>query len=196
MNLKFYFALGGLKTLHRTGWVRREIPHAETVDQHMYRAQYIAYDIAKELGGDLTFCMSCAFMMTIHDMPEMPVLGVGDITPRCGVSKEDKAALELQAATAASVMSGHPEFLEIFKEFEAGETLRSRICTDADALEALVQVIEYERLYPEKSFDTFWPYSEAKITTEPGKRIFAELDGLRLKNQAPAQVSTPPKLSL
>ncbi len=131
MNLRFYFALGGLKTLDRTGWVKREIPNPEKVDQHMYRSQYIAYDIAKELGGSPVFCMSCAFMMMVHDMPEMPFLGVGDITPTCHVA--DKAELELNAATQASVMSGNPEFLEIFKEFEAKETLRSRICTDADS---------------------------------------------------------------
>ncbi len=61
-------------------------------------------------------------------------------------------------------------------------------------LECIVQALEYEQLYPEKKtdFDSFWPYAEAKITTEPGKRLFRELQMLRLEIGKPlAPVAAP-----
>lgn len=168
MNIAFYKEVGKLKNLPRTGWVRRGIPDAETVAEHMYRSQFIAYDLAKELGGDP---VACAHMMMIHDLPEARA---GDLTPDCGVSKEEKAALEWQAAQELAELSGNPEFLAVFLEYEEKQTLTARICNDADQLECLVQALEYAAIYPEKrpELEVFWPYAEAKLLTVPGREMF------------------------
>ena len=171
MKINFYKEVGKLKDLPRTGWVKRGIPNPETVAEHMYRSQFIAYDLAKKLGADP---LACAHMMMIHDLPEARA---GDMTPTCGVSKEEKSALELQAAQDLAELSGNPEFLDVFLEYEEKQTLRAQICNDADQLECLVQVLEYAHQYPEKRIllETFWPYAEAKLLTAPGKEMFADL---------------------
>lgn len=179
MNVEFYKEVGRLKNLPRTGWVKRGIPDPETVAEHMYRSQFIAYDIAKKLGADP---VACGHMMMIHDLPEARA---GDLTPTCSVSKEEKATLELKAAQELAELSGNPEFIAVFLEYEEKQTLRAQICNDADQLECLVQALEYAQLYPEKRplLETFWPYAEAKLMTVPGKEMFDDL--LKLKQELP-----------
>jgi len=189
MRIAFYEEVGKLKSLPRTGWVNRGIPHPETVDQHMYRSQFIAYDLAKKLGEDP---IACAHMMMIHDLPEAKA---GDITPGCGITKQEKAALELAAAEYLAKLSGNPEFLTVFLEYEAKETLRAKICNDADQLECLVQALEYARLYPDKRplLESFWPYAQAKLLTVPGKEMFTELwvQKIQLNITLPTLVQQP-----
>ncbi len=113
-------------------------------------------------------------MMMVHDLPESLA---GDVTPHDGVSKEEKAKLELEAATTIAELSRNPEFLTLFLEYEEKQTLRSQICGDADQLECLVQNLEYLEKYPDKreSLEAFWPYAQAKIVTPAGKRMFEDL---------------------
>lgn len=171
LSLKFYEEVGKLKRLRRTGWVNRSIPDPETVAEHMYRSQFVAYDLAKKMGADP---VACASMMMLHDLSEARV---GDITPEDGVSKEEKLARETRAMRALSRLSDNPEFLDVFREYEEKQTLRARICNDADQLECLIQALEYARQYPEKIplLENFWSYAQARLLTEPGKAMFAEL---------------------
>jgi putative hydrolase of HD superfamily len=171
INIAFYEEIGKLKGLPRTGWVKRGIPNPETVAGHMYRSQFIAYDLAKKMGADP---IACAHMMMIHDLPEAKA---GDITPTCGVTRDEKAALEIQAARELAEMSGNLEFLDIFTEYEEKLTLKAQICNDADQLECLVQALEYASIYPDKRplLESFWPYAEAKLLTDPGKEMYAQL---------------------
>jgi len=171
MNIDFYNTAGRLKRLPRSGWVNRGIDNPETVAEHIFRSQLIAYDLAKELGVDPA---SCAEMMLVHDLQEALA---GDMTPDSGVSKQDKHRIELQAAQDLAALSGNPEYYALFCEFEDQKTLRSRICHDADQLECLTQAFEYAVQYPEKRdvLEDFWPYAEKKISTPPGKKIYAEL---------------------
>lgn len=143
-SFAFYAEVGRLKSLPRTGWVNRRIRNPETVAAHMYRSQFIAYDLAKEFNQN---GQACAHMMMIHDLPEARS---GDITPDCNISKSQKAAKEYEAAKYLTKLSGNPEFLSIFCEYEEKRTLRSRVCGDADQLEALFQALEYSELYPHK----------------------------------------------
>mgnify|MGYP006273725135 CR=1 FL=1 len=170
-SIAFFTEVGRLKTLPRTGWVNRGIPSPETVAEHMYRSQFVAYDLAKAFNEN---AVACAHMMMIHDLPEAKA---GDITPDCGISNSDKATLEMDAARELAELSGNPEFLKLFEEYEEGKTLQSRICRDADQLECLIQALEYAAAYPDKraSLEDFWPYAKKKITTEVGDTMYQEL---------------------
>lgn len=172
MNIEFYTLVGRLKDLPRKGWVERGIPTPETVAEHIYRTQFIAYDLAKAMGEDPE---QCAIMMMIHDLPEALA---GDISPSDGLSKNEKYARELQAAHYLAEISGNPEFVSFFTEYSEWKTPRARICKDADALECLMQVISYGQLYPDKrpSLEEFWPWANQKITTAAGRKIYQDLE--------------------
>jgi putative hydrolase of HD superfamily len=187
--IDFYKTVGRLKNLPRTGWVRRGIPLPETVAEHMYRSQFIAYDLAKKLGEDP---IACSHMMMIHDLAEALV---GDYTPACNISREEKKQLEIKAAGELAELSGNPEFLDVFLEFENGETMRSQICYDADKLECLVQALEYARQYPEKRavLEDFWV--DVKLLTVPGHDMLRDL--LQQKDMIPVEFRvTMPQLML
>ena len=187
MNFDFYAEVGRLKRMPRTGWVKRDIPDPETVAEHMYRSQFIAYDMAKALGEDP---VACAHMMMLHDLQEARA---GDITPQCGMSKEEKAALELKAAQELAQLSGNPEFLDVFLEYEEKQTLRAKICHDADQLECLTQALEYAVLYPQKrgALEDFWPYAHGKLTTRVGFELFDELFARKRSVYAPSFTQSP-----
>lgn len=171
MNVEFHYEVRKLKSLPRTGWVKRGIPNPETVASHTTSSQFLVYDFAKAAGEDAD---ACARMMLVHDLPEAKA---GDMTPSCGVTPEKKAEIELDAAKYLAKLSGNPEFLEIFLEYEAKQTIRAHLCNDADKLDALVQALEYAELYPEKrpSLEEFWPYAQAKLMTDIGKTTFDKL---------------------
>lgn len=63
------------------------IDGAETVACHMYRMALMAMVLQKE-GLDTFRCLQLAL---VHDLAESIV---GDITPRCGISREQKHQLE------------------------------------------------------------------------------------------------------
>lgn len=171
MDIDFYIEMGRLKLLPRTGWVNRGIPHPASVAEHMLRSQLIAYDFATQLWESPTMC---ANMMMFHDLSEARA---GDITPYCNVSKEEKAARELNAAKELTKLSGNREFLDVFLEYEEKKTGKAKLCNDADHLEGLLQALEYAELYPEKraSLEDFWPYAHSKLLTEPGRELYYQL---------------------
>lgn len=79
--------LDNLKHLKRTGWVHFQVPEPETVAGHMYRMALLAMT----LDPSRLDVVRCVKMALVHDVGEALV---GDITPRCGVSEEEKFRLE------------------------------------------------------------------------------------------------------
>lgn len=67
----------------RTGWLKAGVPRVESVADHSYRAALLAL-VLPESGVDRVRCMKMAL---VHDLAESIV---GDITPSCGVSTDEK----------------------------------------------------------------------------------------------------------
>ena len=98
-------------------------------------------------------------MALVHDMAEAIV---GDITPMDGVTKVEKSRREresIEYMTRGLLGGGDgssglrqeappgEEMLEIWEEYEQGETLESQFVHDVDKMELLLQMVEYERRY-------------------------------------------------
>lgn len=111
----------------------------------------------------------CTRIALVHDMAEALV---GDITPRDGVSKAEKARREdaVMRFLATDLLGGYDsgdagrEFLGLFREYEDQETEEARFVKDVDKMELLVQRLEYERAHRgEKDLSTYsWVASEIK----------------------------------
>uniref|UniRef100_A0A1D1ZWX0 HD domain-containing protein n=1 Tax=Auxenochlorella protothecoides TaxID=3075 RepID=A0A1D1ZWX0_AUXPR len=73
---------------------------------------------------------------------------VGDITPTCGVSDEEKHALESAGIQKLKAMLGGgpaaDEMEELWREYEAGESTEAALVKDFDKLEMILQAQEYE----------------------------------------------------
>lgn len=144
----------------------------------------------------------CIKMALVHDLAEATV---GDITPHCGISEDDKHARELLAITemtqklgtlpgiaspsplsssSSSTLSpvGH-EILELWKEYEEGTTNEANLVKDMDKLEMILQALEYETDGKnKKSLDGFFDSTRDKWRTPIGAAWGKEIERRRRKN--------------
>lgn len=137
--LEFLKLVGRLKHLPRTGWVLRNVQKPETVAGHMYRMAMMMFLVNDPL-LDKTRCMEMAL---VHDLGESIV---GDITPHCGVSKEEKHKKECEAIEYISNLIGKngEQVKELFMEFEEQKTKESHLVKELDLFDMALQASEYE----------------------------------------------------
>ncbi|OAX41054.1 HD domain-containing protein [Rhizopogon vinicolor AM-OR11-026] len=154
-RLAFFHVLERLKTQKRTGW----IPNAESISDHMYRMAILAM-----CTSDNTLDVSkCVMMAVVHDLAEAQV---GDITPREGISKQEKRRLEAEAMHnfVHDMLHGSPAALRIeaiWEEYEEGETNEAKFVKDLDRLEMALQAREYETAHAmdlQSFFDSSLPH--------------------------------------
>jgi putative hydrolase of HD superfamily len=165
--LDFLRVVGKLKTLRRTGWGMKGISDAESVAEHMYRAGVCALLLPTSVKRD-----RCIKMAIVHDLCEALA---GDITPHCGVSKEDKHRLEAEAMDKILALLEESEIrseiLELWLEYEAGETQEAQYVKDIDKFEMILQADEYERSHL-VDLQSFFDSTQGKFVTP----MFQQLD--------------------
>ncbi|KAK8756844.1 hypothetical protein V5799_000456 [Amblyomma americanum] len=83
-------------------------------------------------------------MALVHDMGECIV---GDITPTCGVSKEEKFRRESDAMDSLAKLVDKvsaEEFKSLWEEYEAQNSPESKVVKDLDMFDMILQAHEYE----------------------------------------------------
>jgi len=139
--LQFLRVCYQLKTKKRTGWVRANVKQPESIADHMYAMSILAFLI-----DDPTINKEhCIKMALVHDMAESIV---GDITPYCGVSKEDKQKMEHDAMVQIKNTLQSPageEFYLLWKEYEENTTIEAQLVKQLDKLEMIIQADQYEK---------------------------------------------------
>ena len=178
--IDFLSAARGLKTTLRTGWVMREAsPRIESVADHSWRITLMAMvagGASVPHGIDTNKVLQMAL---VHDLAES---SVGDITPHCGVSDQDKHAMELEAMEKLTMKLGEQgkKFLELWQEYERGESMEAKLCKDLDKLEMILQALEYEKDGEnKKSLDGFFDSTRGKWRTELGVTWATEIEARR-----------------
>ncbi|KAL3941697.1 MAG: hypothetical protein SGBAC_003977 [Bacillariaceae sp.] len=181
----------GLKTQERTGWVRQEAnPKIESIADHSWRITLMAMvaGFAAEDGDDSPTVPvdtnKCIQMALVHDLAEATV---GDITPYCGVSDQDKHQMELDAMTKLTTgllgtAMGAERILSLWKEYEQGATEEAKLVKDMDKLEMILQALEYEQDGEnKKSLDGFFDSTRGKWRTKIGEAWGKEIESRRQK---------------
>uniref|UniRef100_A0A914VYV6 5'-deoxynucleotidase HDDC2 n=1 Tax=Plectus sambesii TaxID=2011161 RepID=A0A914VYV6_9BILA len=162
--LAFSKLIGVLKHLKRTGWVKREVDGPETVAGHMYRMALLAF-LLNDGSVDRDRCIRMAL---VHDLGEAIV---GDITPHCGVSDQDKyerekAAMERIAELVPNEVG--KELVELWQEYEKGETAEARAVKQLDKFDMMAQAHEYEQVEGKSGrLEEFFSTAPTAFTTEP-----------------------------
>ncbi|KNE54275.1 hypothetical protein AMAG_00265 [Allomyces macrogynus ATCC 38327] len=92
----------------------------------------------------------CIKMAIVHDIAESIA---GDITPNCGVSKEEKFRLELEGinklcSLLAPTSLAKTEIRALWHEYEDAATPEALFVKDLDKFEMIVQAFEYEKANP------------------------------------------------
>lgn len=134
----FLFEAGHLKNLPRSGWLLLGIAQPETVAEHSFRVGLVGIALAALEGADPGRTAALCLMHDVHESR------IGDV-PSVGRAYVTTAVPE---AVTAHQTSGMPNeiakaFQELTAEYEATETLESKVAHDADKVETLLQASEY-----------------------------------------------------
>ncbi|MCL2444857.1 HD domain-containing protein [Candidatus Saccharibacteria bacterium] len=137
--VEFWVLAARLKEVIRSGAVVWGVkaPRMESVAEHVYGTQMLAIAMASEfdIEVDLNRVM---MMLATHELCEAIT---GDITPGCGVSEEDKFAMEHAAMDKIRGMLGVGEdLMGLFLEFEENRSAEARFCNQIDKLENVLQM--------------------------------------------------------
>ncbi|XP_017005410.2 uncharacterized protein [Drosophila takahashii] len=186
--LQFMELIGNLKHTKRTGWVLRDVNDCESISGHMYRMSMLTFLLDGSEGLNQIRCMELAL---VHDLAESLV---GDITPFCGVSKDDKRAMEFKAMEdiCKLIEPRGKRIMELFEEYEHGQTAESKFVKDLDRLDMVMQAFEYEKrdnclLKHQEFFDS----TEGKFNHPFVKKLVNEIYEQR-DVLAKAKGATPP----
>jgi putative hydrolase of HD superfamily len=161
----FLFEMGHLKQLPRSGWLLLGIPQPETVAEHSFRVAMVgimlaALDGSADVGRTAALCL-------LHDAHETRI---GDV-PSVGRAYVTTAAPEAVTAHQTSAMpdSVAKVVQDLVGEYEATDTVESRLAHDADKIETLIQAIEYQA----QGYDAAaWRESSlALLRTDPGRQL-------------------------
>jgi putative hydrolase of HD superfamily len=138
---RFFYEVGHLKLVPRSGWWVAGIRDPESVAEHSYRVALIAYVLATLEGADPARVVLAALF---HDLPETRTTDLYRVAARY-IGKAAKGAAEqaaladllarLPAAAAAPVAA-------LFAP-EGRPPAEVQLLKDADTLEVLLQALEY-----------------------------------------------------
>ncbi|XP_005103320.1 5'-deoxynucleotidase HDDC2 [Aplysia californica] len=167
--------IGQLKQVERTGWVRNGVKDPESVAEHMYRMAMMSFALPSDSGLDKDKCIKIAL---VHDMAESVV---GDLTPWCGVSKEEKSRREEEATSRITSLipgEGGKEMYNLWLEYEHQKSPEAKFVKDMDKLEMLFQAYEYEEMHKKPGhLQEFFDHTREtfKFTTEFAENWCKEL---------------------
>ena len=138
MDREPFLEVLGLKEVDRAGWKRSGLTDVESVAGHSWGVAFLAMQICPpELDR-----LKVIEMAVCHDVAEVRV---GDITPHDGISAEEKIRIETEAMLSLS--KGFPRgdhMLELYREYEVGETAEARFLKLCDKLDMAFQSYVYQ----------------------------------------------------
>ncbi|KAI5069059.1 hypothetical protein GOP47_0015360 [Adiantum capillus-veneris] len=156
----------------RTGWVNHGLKNTESIADHMHRMAVMAIIAAGFPGIDRDKCVK---MAVVHDIAEAIV---GDITPSCGVPKEEKSRRERAAVDEMCMLLGGglaaEEVKELWLDYENNASLEANLVKDFDKVEMILQALEYETTHG-KVLNEFYESTAGKFQTAIGKAWAAEI---------------------
>jgi len=185
--VEFFMFVGQLKTEQRTGWTHHDIKNVESVSDHMYRMSMMAMLLdAPDI--DKTRCMKLAL---VHDLAECIV---GDITPHCGVSAEEKDRREREALykiTKNIPKQIADEVLDLWEEYNKRETAEAKIVKDLDRFEMILQAFEYEKAEQRPGeLEMFYSSTKGKFCSA---QVISWVENLYQRRKSFIEQSTEPK---
>ena len=187
--LDFFFELGILKKVPRTGWLWRNIAGGESIADHCYRVNLIAMTLCDLINSRTTQVskrLDFSKVMRMAVLHEISECRTGDIPypaqKYIGANvKTNAETLAVRDMTAPLLFAGEDFYAALWREFESGKTPEARLVKAADKLEMLIQAVEYEKAGA-STLEDFWHNCDtfSQITSYPEiEKMLAQLIELR-----------------
>lgn len=142
--IRAYFEFNHLKQLYRQGWLKRGIPRerCESVAEHSLGVALLALWLAEAHFPDLDHGRLMR-MALVHDFGE---IYAGDLVPGDRISAGQKYRLEYESVQRVfAALPGGETYIELWLEYEAGETPEAQLVRQVDRLEMAMQASIYLR---------------------------------------------------
>lgn len=133
-----------LKKIRRTGWQLRGIRDGESIADHCFGVVFLTYYLSSLIENKIDRNKAVSIAI-VHEIGETRV---GDIPFVTLKYFQNKDSMETQAIEDVLMPLGSDiakESLELFKEFEEGNSIEGRFVKAIDKLEMLVTAAEYEK---------------------------------------------------
>ena len=170
--IQAYFELCHLKQLFRQGWLRRGIPRerCESVAEHSFGVAVLALWLAQAHSPRLDQ-NKVLRMALLHDCGE---IYAGDIIPSDPVTAQEKHQRELEAVRQVfEKLPGGESYVQLWQEFEAGESPEAQFVRQIDRLEMGLQA----SVYTAQGFaglEEFFASAQQALTDEKFNKLLAE----------------------
>lgn len=169
---KFFKIIAKLKLLPRTGWLQQGIKNPETVGSHTFGAAMLAWWLAKK---EKLNPEKVVKLVLVHDLIEAIT---GDITPsdfryQGKRDFEKKFIKELGQSIPVEIRA---EITDLVEEYLEGKTAESRLASQAEKLETILQAYEYQKKLKRKIAKEFFNFYKNKISAKTGKEILEWLE--------------------
>jgi len=162
--------IGKLKKLVRAGWVRAGVKNPESVAEHSFRTAFAAMLLGNRPGLDGHKLLK---MCVLHDAAEAVT---GDITPFDGIGREEKSRMEEEGMRRLmELVPGGGSLVELWREYEAGETVEARAAREIDKLEMALQAMEYMESNPGLDLKEFFRDGEDTISSPETRDAFDDI---------------------
>lgn len=161
---RLYEEIYKLKNILRKGWLMRGAKDAETgrVEsdaEHTFSMAILAIEIMQKENLQLDE-LKVIKMVLFHELCE---IDAGDHTPFEDLTKEQKFKMEKAGVERIARECEMPEILQIWLEFEKGETHEAKFVKAVDKLDAIMQSKIYGGGEKSDLFNEFFNYSKNKI---------------------------------
>ncbi len=154
--------VGNLKRMPRMGWLAVGVPinMVENVSEHIMRVSFISMILCDFINIDkkVIDCTKVIKMALVHDVPEALFMDVGG-EARNLLSRDLRIELEEKALNMIFkdfTPDLAKKYVELWNEYEKGDSLESKLVKIADKLDMFVQALEYiEMGLNKKMFNEF-----------------------------------------
>jgi putative hydrolase of HD superfamily len=160
-----------LKRVQRQGWLHHEIPSdaVESVAAHSFGVGFFVILLEEE--GLIPTDVDVKSLLTLSILHDLPESKIGDITPRDGISKEEKHKLEFNALEIITVEDGlvRDSITRLLKEDgPRDETIE--FFKQVDKLDMMVTALFYEDEFGKNLGEFYEP--DEKYLTDQGLQSF------------------------
>lgn len=169
----FFFEVGALKNQNRTGYLHEKVEHKESIASHILRAMQIGEVLCYlERADELTV----KNIILYHDNGETRITDLHKLAQKY-FSKNQLHKAELDALK--DQIKNLPlelgkKIIKSFLSYEKCDSLEAEVARDADTLELLVTIREYE-LIGHESFSFWFDDAEKYLKTDSAKKLFKKI---------------------
>jgi len=174
MPFKFFDDVMSLKRVPRSGWITYRISKCdvEPVSSHTYSVAVIALvmsEIVRQKGREIDM-EKVLKMALLHDLSESMTFDISKAYLRYLGRKGEKVKTRLERNAISRILAdlNNRQLAKTMKivieEYISAKSLEATIVHCADAMDLLLQVIEYEKMgYSKTTLDPIWKETQSKL---------------------------------